>query len=96
MSKTLWDLDRKKMVPFKPFFKKLAFYLENNAEVEDVFLFIFKDDLVDQKETIFNIDLSDHGVNDSDPNVTSITYSIKSISNILDDMGYKIKEKLLI
>jgi len=55
----------------------LAFYLENNAEVEDVFLFIFKDDLVDQKEVIFNIDLSDQGVNDSEPNVSSITYSIK-------------------
>jgi len=57
--------------------KKLAFYLENNAEVEDVFLFIFKDDLVDQKENIFNIDLSNKGVNESDPNVTYMTTSIK-------------------
>jgi len=93
MSKTLWDIDKKKMIPFKPFYKKLAFYLENNAEVEDVFLFIFKDDLIDQKEAIFNIDLSDQGVNDSEPNVTSITYSIKTISDILGDIGYKRKER---
>ncbi|ORY26372.1 hypothetical protein LY90DRAFT_513796 [Neocallimastix californiae] len=72
---------------------KLSFYLENNAEVEDVFLFIFKDDLIDQKEGIFNIDLSDQGVNDSEPTVTSITYSIKTISDILGDIGFKRKEK---
>jgi len=93
MSKALWDIDKKKMIPFKPFYKKLSFYLENNAEVEDVFLFIFKDDLVEQKEFIFNIDLSDQGVNDSEPTVSSITYSIKTISNILEDIGYKRKER---
>ncbi|ORX79205.1 hypothetical protein BCR32DRAFT_281580 [Anaeromyces robustus] len=93
MSKALWDIDKKRMIPFKPFYKKLGFYLENNAEVEDVFLFIFKDDLVEQKEFIFNIDLSDQGVNDSEPVVSSITYSIKTISNILDDIGYKRKER---
>ncbi|ORY34153.1 hypothetical protein LY90DRAFT_705035 [Neocallimastix californiae] len=93
MSKTLWDIDKKKMIPFKPFYKKLSFYLENNAEVEDVFLFIFKDDLIDQKEGIFNIDLSDQGVNDSELNVSSIAYSIKTISDILGDIGYKRKER---
>lgn len=89
MAKTLWDLDKKKMVPFKPFYKKLAFYLENNAEVEDVFLFIFKDDIVNQKDTIFDIDLSDHGVNDNDPNPSSISYSIKTIGDILKDFGFQ-------